>query len=145
MQVRANWVATLCDVLSHCKQHVAFCTFRTLIGGWATSHRMHEQTTLPCIFGCQGETDAILHYLLCSPLWLICSESLGVESQWNLMSRICVCNPLPESAQLLSLVFLVYHHTRSRLKEIGDFECIPCIRIQSIASEAARELKHHIV
>ena len=144
LQVPIDFVNRLTGMLTDVRPQVAICVFKTIIGGWTTSHRMHEPSLLPCIFGCQGETDTINHYLLCAPLWLICSESLGIESQWNLLSRICVCNPRPESAQLLSLVFLVYHHTKSRLKEAGGFGCMSFSRIQSIASEAARELKHHV-
>ncbi len=85
-QVPVNWVLLLTHCLVHVKQHVAFCVFETLIGGWTTSHRMHEPQRLPCIFGCHGEQDLQLHYLLCAPLWHICSSAFGADPPYGFLA-----------------------------------------------------------
>ena len=121
------------------------CTFKTLIGGWTTSHRMHEPIHLPCIFGCRGEQDTQLHYLQCFPLWHIATTVLGIEAPWSISSRLGVTDPSPEKAQLLALVFMVYHNTKSRVKELGGLGATSSNRVQRIAAECARCFVHHIV
>ncbi len=120
------------------------CAFKTLVGGWTTSHRMHEQEVLPCIFGCRSETDVLGHYLMCTPLWLICSRALSVEAPLHLGERICVMNPSVETLQLLALCFQVYHYTKSRAKELGGFHAIGSNHAQTIAFESARTFRNHV-
>ena len=40
----------------------ATCVVKTWANAWATSHRMHEEIVLPCLFGC-SQTDSLQHYL----------------------------------------------------------------------------------
>ena len=120
------------------------CIFTTLIGGWTTSVRMHEPVTLPCLFGCAGERDDILHYLLCSPLWQIAGEALRVEPPLDLGSRLCVVSPTPERAQLLALVFQLYHHVKARTKIEGGFSCFGSRNVQRLAFEVARTFCHRV-
>ena len=68
------------------------CLFKTLIGGWATTHRMHEPIKLNCIFGCRHEPDDIHHYVLCAPLWQIVGEVLSERSPFPLADRLCLDN-----------------------------------------------------
>ena len=146
MSLRApvDWVMQLTRTLVHTKQHVAFCVFETLIGGWTTSHRMHEQCKLPCIFGCHGEQDLLTHYLLCFPLWHICGSVLGIQVPWFLGERIGVMTPSPERAQLLALAFMVYHNSKSRLKELGGLSAVSFNHIQRIAVESSRTFASHL-
>ncbi len=139
-----DWVIKLTHVLEQCKTQVAICVFKTLIGGWTTSHCMHEQTKLPCIFGCFGETDSLNHYFLCFPLWHVCSSMLGVEAPWSLSDRLGITSPSPERLRLLALVFLVYHNAKSRAKELGGYVSVGANRVQQIASDSAREFLFHV-
>lgn len=41
--------------------HVKWSLLRTVLGAWTTSCRMHENSRLPCVFGCDAE-DAWGHY-----------------------------------------------------------------------------------
>ncbi len=139
-----DWVLSLTRALVHSKQHVAFCVFKTLIGGWTTSFRMHEHDKLPCIFGCHGEKDLLTHYLLCFPLWHICSSVLGIQAPWSLEERIGIMSPSPEKAQLLALTFMVYHNSKSRLKELGGLSTIGHNHVQTIAADSSRTFACHV-
>ncbi len=112
LRMRIDWFQELICILPLVKQHTSMCAFKTLIGGWTTSHRMHEQDVLPCVFGCHDETDWLHHYLVCAPLWLICGQALSLEAPLHLGERICVVNPSVENLQLLALCFQLYHHTK---------------------------------
>ena len=57
---------------------------KTWCNGWATSNRYHEAIRLPCLFGCNHESDAMEHYMQCPHLfWL-----------WKFMIPSVPCNPL---------------------------------------------------
>ncbi len=105
---------------------------------------MHEAETLLCLFGCAGEKDEIHHYLLCSPLWQIAAEVMKVEFPLDLGSRLCVVDPSPERAQLLALVFQLYHHVKTRTKELGGFASVGSRHVQRMAFEAARTFVHRV-
>jgi hypothetical protein len=48
---------------------------RLWLVAWATSHRMHEASPQPCIFGCAGCPDRMSHYSFGFPFWRALSES----------------------------------------------------------------------
>ncbi len=146
LTVRApvDWVLQLTRTLVHNKQHAAFCVFKTLIGGWTTSHRMHEPNKLPCIFGCYGEQDLLSHYVLCFPLWRICSTTMGIQIPWSLGGRIGVMNPTPEKSLLLALTFMVYHNSKSRLQELCGLDAVGFNLVQRIAAESSRTFLAHL-
>ena len=106
---------------------------------------MHEPTKLPCIFGCHGEQDLLTHYLLCFPLWHISGSAIGIQAPWLLGERIGVINPSPETALLLALAFMVYHNSKSRLRELGGLEVVDFNHVQRIAVESARTFVSHLV
>ena len=144
LRVPANWVAALLEVLRNVRPHTASCVFKSLIGGWTTSARMHEQIRLTCIFGCREQPDEINHYFVCSPLWQIASQSLQVEAPLDLAQRLCIDKPTPDTARLLALVFALYHFSKTRAKELGGAPAVGPNAVQRIAFEAARALKNHV-
>ena len=105
---------------------------------------MHEHAKLPCIFGCQGEQDLLIHYLLCFPLWHICSSVLGIAAPWALEERLGIRSPTPEKAVLLALTFMVYHNSHSRIKELGGLGAISFNHVQKIAAESAVTFASHL-
>ncbi len=105
---------------------------------------MHEQLKLPCIFGCRDAKDEINHYFLCSPLWWIASEALSVEAPLDLATRLCLRNPTPCTARLLALTFMLYHHVKSRAKDLGGANHVGSIVLQRIAFESARTFVNHV-
>jgi len=138
------WHLAIPGVLSRVKQHSAFSLFRTLVGAWTTSHRMHEATRLPCIFGCSGERDDLSHYLFCSPLWQIAGAALGTEVPLDIPTRICIHSVSVEHVQLVALVSTVYHYTKTRVRELGGFAVVGQRATQQIATEACRTFAGHV-
>ena len=47
-----EWYKVLTPVLRLCKPYVGMCVFKTYIGGWTTSSRMHEGKSRLCLLGC---------------------------------------------------------------------------------------------
>ena len=89
------------------------CLFKTWIGGWTTSIRMHEETALECIFGCKDEPDELSHYLKCAPLWSIVGEVMGQPPLFRIDERIGVKEPSVFSVSCLAVAFHGYHYSKS--------------------------------
>ena len=138
---KPDWYGQLCKLLIKVKQHTAFCVFRTYVGGWTTSYRMHEPVRRDCLFGCREGKDELMHYLVCSPLWQIAAGALGIEAPIPIGERLCVVNPSVERVHLLALACHTYHHTKSRAKELDDFS--PA-RLQRVAFESSVTFVGHI-
>ena len=139
-----DWFVPLQKSLRCVKQHTAMCVFKTYIGGWTTSHRMSESDKLPCIFGCRHEQDKQNHYLLCAPLWYIVRQAMEIDVPLSIPERLGLVNPTPENLQLLALAFQLYHHAKSRAKELGGFRKVGSQCIQRLTSEASRAFVNHI-
>ncbi len=144
LQVPVDWVVKLVDVCREVRPHAACCVFKCLVGGWTTSHRMHEQMLLPCILGCTDCRDEINHYFLCSPLWQIASEALQVEAPLDLATRLCLVSPTPCTVRLLALTFVLYHYAKTRAKELGGATVVGSCVVQRIAFEAACTFVSHV-
>ena len=105
---------------------------------------MHENVKKrSCLLGCTDCADDINHYVQCSPLWKIACAALGVEDPFTLGKRLCLVSPSPDNAQLLALVFSIYHSTHSSFKKDG---VSPSPRVaQKNLVEAARAYSQHII
>lgn len=110
----ASWLGGLEQCFRQVKQQAAFALLRTFISGWTTSHRMHEDVLLPCIFGCRNETDTIAHYMLCSPLCHIAGAALSCEVPIDFATRACISNVCPQHVNLLACACHTYHYTTSK-------------------------------
>ena len=87
---------------------------KTWSNAWATSSRMHEDTRLQCIFGCEAPDD-LNHYLCCDPLWtaVISNCFNRVELLWTRpLIKIGLVNPKTEWLQMTSVAFSCYHSIR---------------------------------
>ncbi len=121
------------------------CLFKTIIGGWATTHRMHEPTKLNCIFSCKDEQDDIRHYVVCSPLWQIVGEVLSMQSPLSLAERLCLCNGAPIAVLRIALAFHCYHYSKALCT--GENPQVPdlCARvIQRAAFESGLTFFRHL-
>ena len=109
------------SVSRECKVADAIKVIKTLVNGWATSHRYHEEKLLPCVFGCSGCVDSLKHYMKCPALlafrrFLAC----GVASEDPLIRR-GLTNPSKDTSLLTSCIFSGYHAVRRDLCELGMF------------------------
>jgi len=138
-----NWYNDLIPILRYCKPYVGMCIFKTYIGGWTTSSRMHERDLRSCLLGCCGACDNINHYMQCSPLWQIACGALGVVDPFDFSKRLCIVSPSPDNAQLLALVFSLYHSAHHSFPSdvVGPSPAV----VQKNLVEAARAYRPHIV
>ncbi len=64
--------------LKKLRTHETFQVIRTWANSWCTSARFHEPTLLPCLFGCSGKPDDLLHYCFCRRLHRVVDALLPV-------------------------------------------------------------------
>ena len=138
-----EWYKVLTPVLKQCKPYVGMCVFKTYIGGWTTSSRMHERDKRSCLLGCADCADNINHYIQCSPLWQIACSALGVVDPFTFSKRLCIVSPSPDNAQLLALVFSLYHSAHNSCTR-DDVSPSPRA-VQKNLVEAARAYRQHII
>jgi len=138
-----EWYKDLTHALRLCKPYVGMCIFKTYIGGWTTSSRMHERIGRKCLLGCSECSDNINHYIQCSPLWQIARASLGVGDPFSFSKRLCLVSPSPDNAQLLALVFSLYHSSHNSYKS-DDVSPSPRA-VQKNLVEAASAYRQHII
>ena len=113
------------------------------IGGWTTSHRMHEPVKGDYIFGCAGSPDALSYYLLCSPLWQNSAAAVRCEAPIFLAERLCLDKISICNLHLLALCFSIYHFCRSKHKDYPQL-LVDSDATQRIAVEASRALARHV-
>jgi hypothetical protein len=115
-----DWYDKVQNTLKSCSPHLCSCVFKTWIGGWTTSHRMHEPTVMQCFFGCVDEQDTLMHYMQCAPLWLLAGEALQCTPPFSIAKRLCIDEPTPEQVRLLALCFQGYHYAKSLCEAEGE-------------------------
>ena len=103
-------VPSACELMkSKLRKHDAMRVIKTWCNSWATSHRMHEATRLPCLFGCHDGIDSMIHYVSC-PFWLFLLVRLlpSPPSPFPL-TRLALVDPSVESLLSVASSFAGYH------------------------------------
>ena len=134
-----GWCDELLKALVPLNSHASMCIFKTFIGGWTTSIRMHEPIKRSCIFGCHSEWDDLFHYLECPALWGISCDALGIEVPLNFSRRLGVVNPTVDSCRALALTFMIYHYTKNEASLLDS----PA-KCQRAAFESAKTFLNHL-
>ncbi len=63
VQLVAIEAGSIKTMMKECPAKLRAATFRTLIKGIATSHRMHStEWRSKCVFGCREARDSMIHY-----------------------------------------------------------------------------------
>jgi len=122
-----TWLKDLDSKLRLVKTHVSMCLFKTWVGGWTTSIRMHEEKRLNCIFGCTDEPDSLDHYLRCAPLWHIVAEASGLTPPFLVEERVGLKDPSELSLLCLSFAFHGYHYSKSLLPQTPQYVQTACL------------------
>lgn len=105
--------------LASISTHCAMCVIKSWAGAWTTSTRMHEATSLQCIFGCPASSDSISHYLKCGRLWRAVAFASGHAAPPDAYGRLAL---MCRSNDLLNLVvaFTVYHTVKSSHLDVSN-------------------------
>ena len=110
-----DWLTTLINTMQEVKIHTRMVWFKTVCGAWTTSHRLHEDLQLQCLFGCQDCKDTICHYLYCLVIWQIAREVCPNEDSSALAYRLGLDSPSMQSLNRLAIVFGIYHSIKNDL------------------------------
>ena len=87
--------------------------------------------------------DNISHYIKCSPLWQIACSAPEASDPFSFSRRLFLDSPSPGNAQLLALVFSLYHPAHNMFK-CDDVSPMPRA-VQRNLVEAARASRQHIL
>ena len=95
---------------------VPMCLLPSWSNGWLTIVRMHNESIMPCIFGCDGGEDSLHHYLRCEVLWTLAyirSKATSIISRsQSPEERFCICTIIPQSVLRLYSAYSTYHALR---------------------------------
>ena len=87
-------------------------SINTISNSWIASERLHEPVRLPCVFGCQGCKDHLIHYLQCEPFWTLIISALNMHQSWLSCppaSKLCIANINSQNLYLIGIAFKTYH------------------------------------
>ena len=99
------------ELLRRLRKHDAMRVLKTWVNSWAISDRCHEAIRLPCMFGCDGATDKMAHYVMCPILFALLTQ-FRAETPACPLKRIGLIDPSKESLLTLACSFAGYHAVR---------------------------------
>ena len=95
--------------------HIALKVIKTWLNGWATSHRMHEDPILPCLFGCKDHRDSLPHYVMCPNIYAFQRYLFG-DVPSDPLDRFGIKNPSIQSMKISSCLFSAYHAVKAKVR-----------------------------
>ena len=95
--------------------HITLEVIKTWLNGWATSHRMHEDPILPCLFGCKEHKDSLPHYIMCPHIYAFQRYLFGDVSS-DPLDRFGIKNPSIQSMKISSCLFSAYHAVKAKVR-----------------------------
>ena len=88
---------------------------KTLLNGWATSHRKHEDSILDCVLGCKNASDSLTRYVHCPHLFAI-QRYLFEDISDDPLIRFGSKAPEFSNLKVLSCVFTAYHALKGDIR-----------------------------
>ena len=89
---------------------IAVCVSKSWNKLWTTSHRLHQQSRLHCVFGCRASRDDLRHYVWCRPLWDAVGRFSGVGPPGDdVLARLCLVDAPSADFGILTAAFHLYH------------------------------------
>jgi len=122
-QLSETFEAEYSRICKKCSKTVNMCIIKSWSNSWYTSSRLHESPVLPCIFGCEGQVDALDHYIVCSPFWTSLSSVVRApecQAQECPTSRMNLVNPSVIKAKVMAVAFHCYHGLKIARREMVD-------------------------
>ena len=93
----------------------ALKVIKTWLNGWATSRRMKEDVTLPCLLGCDGGEDSLNHYVQCPHLFAFCKYLFNSDA--CPLIRLGIKCPTTLNLKIVSCVFSAYHALKAQVRD----------------------------
>ena len=103
------------EVLDGVGSRVGMKVVKTWLNGWATSHRMHEDHALDCLFGCKDAADSMGHYVFCPHLCAFQAYLFqGIAA--DPLVRFGIKSPRVFSLKVCSCLFSAYHALKGEVR-----------------------------
>ena len=115
-----GWCLAVYSMLQHCKICTRMCWLKIVVGGWTTTHRMHEPHLWNCMFGCEGHEDVQAHYMCCPILWQLANETIPGEDSSQVLDRLCLNGASMNKLRRLSIAHGIYHACKNDAQCISD-------------------------
>jgi hypothetical protein len=96
----------------------AITILKTWTNSWATSHRSHDPTILPCLLGCKAKSDSLIHYLHCPHLYALMKFVYRTTDD-NPLIRFGLVNPNLDSLSIICCTSAGYHAIRRSVRASG--------------------------
>ena len=103
------------EVLGKVGGQIAMKVTKKWLNGWATSHRMHEDSILDCVLGCKNAADSLNHYVHCPHLFAIQRYLFEDISEYPII-RFGIKAPGFSNLKVLSCVFTAYHASKGDIR-----------------------------
>ena len=103
------------EVLDRAGGPVGTKVVKTWLNGWATSHRMHEDHALDCLFGCKDAADSMNHYVFCPHLFAF-QKFLFQGISDDPLVRFGIKSPEIFSLKVCSCLFSAYHALKGEVR-----------------------------
>ena len=139
-RVSSSWFRDLQPYLASVSVYLRICWLKSVVGGWTTSHRMHDPKVQNCIFGCVDAKDSVFHYFQCPILWLLANEVCGFEYSLLISERLCLESPSIHKLQRLAVAHGTYHACRNDPTCLTDGTLALPATVQSRGREFAKAI-----
>ena len=107
------------------KCYEAVQVLRTWSNSWSTSYRYHESRLLPCLLGCPGMADNMVHYARCPRIHEYVSAVFGHSLFQECLDSFGTTAQEPDALRQVTCIYYAYHvvkfhpgicttHTRER-------------------------------
>jgi hypothetical protein len=93
----------------------AMQVLKTWTNSWATSHRSHDPTILPCLLGCKAHTDSLIHYLQCPHMYSL-MKFFDRSTDENPLIRFGLVNPSLNCLAIICCTSAGYHAVRRHVR-----------------------------
>ena len=104
---------------------------------------MHEDTRLPCIFGCESAPDDFTHYLACDTLWDMLRKHFHEYISHLPQSRLALPFPTPPNVLIVGCAFHTYHALKIGAREVVD-EAIRTSQFEQVLMLASETLSDFV-
>ena len=124
----------------------AITVLKTWSNSWATSHRSHDPTILPCLLGCKAQSDSLIHYLQCPHMYSL-MKFFDRSTDENPLVRFGLVNPSLDRLALICCTSAGYHSVRRSVRRfqptvtnmdlcVGDVRHFWTVFAEAFAAEA---------
>jgi len=104
-----GWLEAVVPSLRKLKCFEVVQVLRTWSNSWSTSYRYHESRLLPCLLGCPGEADNMIHYARCPLIQEYVSAAFGHSLFQECLESLGTTALEPDALRQVTCIYYAYH------------------------------------